>query len=168
MEHGHIVSTHLTDIRSAVSSTLARYTGAANRWDVDDLTQEVVLRLLDGKLDGYDASRPAGPFVARIARNLAIDVLRGRKATVAIGERTDEDPTAFEAADDSMRADERMVALDEYRALRAKVDALSVDERTELEASVDDDYDIEARAAALGLSVSGLRVRLCRIRKKIA
>lgn len=44
----------------------------------EDSLHEAFVRAFQG-LDGFDASRPFGPWIARIARNVALDALRRRR-----------------------------------------------------------------------------------------
>lgn len=169
MDTGTVVATHLDSIRKSVASALARYTGAAKPWDIDDISGEVIVRLLDGGLAKYDPERGAiGAYISRCARNLAIDVLRGRKATVAIGERSEEDTSAVTPVDESLSPAERIAALDDYRAFKARIESLNAADRAEYEASERDGYSYESRAAELGVSVNAIKVRMSRVRKKIA
>jgi RNA polymerase sigma-70 factor (ECF subfamily) len=80
----------------AVARSRCRSSGAPEG-EVEDLVQEVLLTI-HLKRGTWDQSRPIGPWVAAIARNKLIDVLRRRRhVTVPIEDLVDslpaEDPT---------------------------------------------------------------------------
>jgi RNA polymerase sigma-70 factor (ECF subfamily) len=59
--------------------------------DAEDLTQEAFIRAYE-KLDLYDIDQPFGPWIRRIAANLAINALKKRKLLLPIDEQRDRDP----------------------------------------------------------------------------
>jgi RNA polymerase sigma-70 factor (ECF subfamily) len=56
-----------------------------NRQDAEDVTQETMVRALN-RIHDYDSSRPFGPWVHRIARNLCVDRFRRKKPTSELNE----------------------------------------------------------------------------------
>ena len=67
---------------------IRRYVGniVANRWDAEDVTQEVFLRLLS-RLGRYDAQRAAfSAWTLTVARNAAIDHVRRRRSCQPLDE----------------------------------------------------------------------------------
>jgi len=59
--------------------------------DAEDLTQEAFIRAYE-KLDHYDIDRPFGPWIRRIAANLAVNALKKRKLLLPLDEQRDRDP----------------------------------------------------------------------------
>ena len=72
--------------REAFGSLIERYQAAVRRLtravtadahDADDAAQDAFLSALD-RIETYDATRPFGPWLMRIATNAAIDLVRRR------------------------------------------------------------------------------------------
>src|SRR5271155_5426343 len=66
----------ITHLRPRLHRYCARMTGSA--LDGEDVMQEAFFES-DRKLDGFDDSRPLGPWLFRIAHNRCIDFLRRRE-----------------------------------------------------------------------------------------
>ncbi|MEE2830226.1 MAG: RNA polymerase sigma factor [Myxococcota bacterium] len=82
--------------RMAAATLLARHQNSIyglalrmlrNKEDAEDVTQETMVRALS-RIGDYDTSRPLGPWVHRIARNLCIDRFRRKRPSVQINEET--------------------------------------------------------------------------------
>jgi RNA polymerase sigma-70 factor (ECF subfamily) len=96
------------EIYECCAPGVRRYVGTIvwDRWDADDVTQEVFVKLFTG-LPQYDADRAAfSAWMLRVARNAAIDHLRrhrGHPTLLEFDERTPVDE-AGRACGESLRA----------------------------------------------------------------
>jgi RNA polymerase sigma-70 factor (ECF subfamily) len=96
------------EIYECCAPGVRRYVGTIvwDRWDADDVTQEVFVKLFTG-LPQYDAGRAAfSAWMLRVARNAAIDHLRrhrGHPTLLEFDERTPVDE-AGRACGESLRA----------------------------------------------------------------
>lgn len=97
------------DVRAYVASIVG------NRDDADDVTQDVFLRLPRALRNYRRSETPFRGWLTRVARNAAIDHLRGRRRQVPVAE---------------VRADHVAESpLDELSTLRSALGALPVDQR---------------------------------------
>jgi RNA polymerase sigma-70 factor, ECF subfamily len=108
------------EIYECCAPGVRRYVGTIvwDRWDAEDVTQEVFVKLFTG-LPQYDASRAAfSAWMLRVARNAAIDHLRrhrGHPTLLEFDERTPVDE-AGRACGESLRA-----ALEELPASQREI-----------------------------------------------
>jgi RNA polymerase sigma-70 factor (ECF subfamily) len=102
-----VYRTYVHAIARAVSAALHRHGVAARGWrtaaaDLPDLVQEVFARAFDpATRQRFDGLRPYGPFLARIAHNVAVDYLRrtGRQVVTEGEELFDQIATAMPQTD---------------------------------------------------------------------
>jgi RNA polymerase sigma-70 factor (ECF subfamily) len=118
----------------------------ADATTAEDALQETFIRLHRG-LDGYDPTRPLVPYVLRIARNVAIDMLRARKPLQRLEAKH---------APAETPAEKREMAEEVQRAL----DALAPEHRAVLVLRLGHGFKLEAIADALSCSERTARNRL--------
>lgn len=123
---------------------------------VDDLTQEVFLRIHRGLDSLTDADR-IGPWVFRIARNVFADHLRRRKPQAEL----DESQLTADSQNDQVL--EKRIG----RCLRSMLDYLPDDYRRAIQAVEIDEQTQAAYAKSAGLSISGAKSRVQRGRQKL-
>jgi len=144
-----------------VYSTALRIT---RRHDVaDDVTQEAFLRA-HRALASYDPARPFGPWVCRIAANLAINHLRSPEA------REEELDEAALASRPTAAADGPLGALLDQEArtlLEDALGALPAEQRAVFVLRTFDDLSYKEIAEALDLEVGTVMSRLSRAREKL-
>ncbi len=123
---------------------------------VDDLAQEVFLRLRNG-LSGLRSAGALGPWVMRIARSVLIDHHRRSRPTVPVGE-----PAAVEGPAEDQ---DGLAALGAFA--RQLVDALPAHEAAAIRL-VDLDGESPVTAATrLGIGLPALKARLRRGRQRL-
>ena len=137
------------------SAWAAAYAVTADRTSADDAAQEAIQHAFRA-LDGFDTTRPFGPWLKRIAVNRAIDHLRrARRLTVleddlhgwSLGEAAEEDMRLWAVAD--------------------AVAALGTAKRAVIVLHYWLDFTIEEIAGALGLPVGTVASRLSRARAEL-
>ena len=129
----------------------------------DDVTQETFLRA-HRALGAYDRSRPFGPWVCRIAANLAINHVRSPEAREEPLDEAAFEASAAPAGDGPLSA----VLEDEARAvLDAAVGRLPPEQRAVFVLRAYDELSYAEIAEALGLSIGTVMSRLSRAREKL-
>ncbi len=88
-----------------------------NREDAKEVAQDAMVKAL-ANIDRYDPTRPLGPWINRIARNLCIDRYRRRRPTSELNEEITANPTRNERgiarrADDIAHENHLMTAVEE-------------------------------------------------------
>jgi RNA polymerase sigma-70 factor (ECF subfamily) len=128
----------------------------------DDVAQEAFLKAWRS-LDRFDLARPFGPWICRIAANLAINHTRSPRA------REEPLPEAAGEAPDP-RADPLTGVLDAEadRVFEGALDALPPEQRAVLTLRVVEELSYREIAEALGLPVGTVMSRLARAREKLA
>lgn len=132
------------------------------RHDVaDDVTQEAFLRAHQ-KLAQFDLSRPFGPWICRIAANLAINHVRSpENREEALPETHAEEPAACpNPLDHVLEGEARQV-------LEAALDALSPEQRAVFVLRACEDLSYKEIADALHLSLGTVMSRLSRARERL-
>jgi RNA polymerase sigma-70 factor, ECF subfamily len=104
----YLYVSHADDVRTYVASIVG------NRDDADDVTQDVFLKLPRSLRNYRRRETPFAGWLTRVARNAAIDHLRGRRQIPVGDVRLDEPAEAH---------------LDELSVLRSALDALPADQR---------------------------------------
>lgn len=145
-----------------------RLTGCRSR--AEDLTQETFLRAFRA-FDSYDPKRPATHWLTRIAHNLFVDGLRGRKRPTTVS------LDALRSSEDGSGVMESQVADNTYNPERALMEE-TLDERLEAAlAALPDEYrktimlcdlhglSYEEIARAFDCSMGTVRSRIHRGRK---
>jgi RNA polymerase sigma-70 factor, ECF subfamily len=139
-----------------VETTAARYVGVA---EVPDVVQETFLRAFrEGPREAYDAARDYGPYLATIARNLAID--RARRAGREIP--TEEIPEPMESSEEPWADPLSMKIVEEYLA------DLAPDLKALHETRYERGLSQRDAAETLGISRQQLRTRELQLREGLA
>ncbi len=132
------------------------------RHDVaDDVAQDTFIRAWRA-LGSFDLARPFGPWICRIAANLAVNHVRSpRSREESLPEGHDEQPTAAaDALDDVLDAEARAVL---GRALLA----LPAEQRAVFVLRVHEELSYKEIAETLDLSIGTVMSRLSRAREKL-
>jgi RNA polymerase sigma-70 factor (ECF subfamily) len=129
----------------------------------DDVTQEAFLRA-HRALGSYDRGRPFGPWICRIAANLAINHVRSPEAREEALDEGALDRTFASAADGPLDA----VLENEARSvLEEAVGRLPPEQRAVFVLRTFEDLSYKEIAEALDLSVGTVMSRLSRAREKL-
>lgn len=146
----------ITHLRPRLHRYCARMTGST--LDGEDVMQEAVFEAYR-KLDGFDDSRPLGPWLFRIAHNRCIDFLRRREVR--------QGAEAAAAESDSVQPTDPLgPALD--RAVERLVLNLPPKERACVLLKDVFDYSLEEIAELVDSTVGGVKAALNRGRAKLA
>jgi RNA polymerase sigma-70 factor (ECF subfamily) len=129
-----------------------------HREDAADAAQQVFLKGFTGIYHLRDSKR-FGPWIARIARNLCTDFIRGRSREAQLCYQ----PQKPEPPQDSLWRDEP----DKYFGLHRALEKLPGDYRTVLMLYYFDGRAINSVAQTLGINGSAVYTRLSRARKKL-
>ncbi len=144
----------------AVFSTICRIVGS--REDAEELTQDVFLKVFD-HIGHYRGESSLSTWIYRIAYNHAISALRKNKRRgVSVGG----DILEKQAADESPPM-ERKDGEASLAALEKALARLPADEAMLITLFYYDDKSVEELSCITGLSLSNVKVKLHRIRKKI-
>ena len=132
------------------------------RHDVaDDVAQEAFIRAYQA-LGGFDLARPFGPWICRIAANLAVNHVRSPEAREdPLPEGHAEAPAPGAGPLDGVLEDEARRLLD--RAL----ETLPLEQRAVFTLRVHEDLSYREIAEALGVSMGTVMSRLSRAREKL-
>jgi RNA polymerase sigma factor (sigma-70 family) len=150
----HLLASVASRVR-AVARSRCRSLGAPGG-DIEDLVQEVLLTI-HLKRGTWDQSRPIGPWVAAIARNNLIDVLRRRGRHISV---------PIEDVVDSLQAEDRKPELS-TRDIDTLLAHLKPQQR-EIVRSVSLNSSIRETAARLHMTEVAVRVTLHRALKALA
>jgi len=132
------------------------------RHDVaDDVVQEAFMRAYRS-LDRFDTGRPFGPWIARIAANLAVSHLRSPVA------REEELPEGYgEMAASSPGPLEGVLHAEAQQVLDKAVEALSAEQRAVFVLRANEELSYREIAEALDLSIGTVMSRLSRARERL-
>ncbi len=133
------------------------------RQDAEDMSQEVFLRAFR-KLDRYDAQRPFGPWLRKVAVNLCLNALR-RPAAHEVPFEEGWDWAPEEALGDPEREQSRR---DERRRVRRALMELPPEMRAVIELRHFQGMRYAEIAQTLGISLHLVKVRLFRARRRLA
>src|SRR6478736_2679963 len=152
------------DALGAYVAFLARATGAlelAQPSAVADLQQEAFVRAFSTNArKSYDAQRPFGPYLNRIAKNCFVDHLRKRRRDLA---RDLHDPMSFEQA--RCGSDDDELALASLAVVDSYVSALSDPLRDVYEQRFTIGLTQKATCDALGITRRALRTAETRLKR---
>jgi RNA polymerase sigma-70 factor (ECF subfamily) len=123
-----------------------------NRHDAEDMAQQTLMKGFM-QIQGIRDSGHFGPWIARIARNLCIDVIRQRKRPT---------PPAADVAAPLAETEEW-----EYGRLEGALTKLSRDYRVPLLLFYFDGHSTKSIAATLGTTQAAIQARLSRGRKQL-
>jgi RNA polymerase sigma-70 factor, ECF subfamily len=132
------------------------------RHDVaDDVAQETFIRAYDN-LAGFDIARPFGPWICRIAANLAINHVRSPRAREeALPEGHAETPSGGDGPLDGLLETEAR------RLLEAALDRLPPEQRAVFVLRAVEELSYRDIAEALDISMGTVMSRLSRAREKL-
>ncbi len=131
---------------------------------VEDLVQDILLWLTKAAASG-EQIRNLSAWLHRVARNAVIDHYRGRRRQEPLEEATAlADPSSWPYPVDS---DDRAAARELAQCLRPLIEQLPPTRRDALVLTDLDGLTQAAAAAALGLSVSGMKSRVQRARLQL-
>lgn len=129
----------------------------------DDVTQEAFLRA-HRALASYDRERPFGPWICRIAANLAINHVRSPESREEALDEGARDRSPAAAADGPLEA---VLEQEARRLLEEAVGRLPAEQRAVFVLRTFDDLSYNEIAEALDLSVGTVMSRLSRAREKL-
>lgn len=151
----------MTRHRKAVYRLCWSVTG--NHADADDAAQETFVRVFRS-LPGYDASRPFGPWLRKIAWNTSLSVRRdGRAGVPRVPES--EAPEPVDPAPDPESATERN---EEKERVSAAVAGLPAELRTVLVLRAVEGLSYAQIADSAGIPLGTVMSRLSRARERVA
>jgi RNA polymerase sigma-70 factor (ECF subfamily) len=132
------------------------------RHDVaDDVAQETFLRAYRA-LDSFDLERPFGPWIARIAANLAVNYVRSKQAQEQALPETLLDTAAPDTNPLGAVLDREAATL-----LQQALEALPVEQRAVFVLRTAEDLSYRDIAEALGISLGTVMSRLSRARERL-
>jgi RNA polymerase sigma-70 factor (ECF subfamily) len=129
----------------------------------DDVTQEAFLRA-HRALSSYDRGRPFGPWICRIAANLAINHVRSPEAREEALDEAALDRSPDPASDGPLGA---ILEQEARRVLEEAVGRLPAEQRAVFVLRTFEDLSYNEIAEALDLSVGTVMSRLSRAREKL-
>lgn len=137
-----------------------------SREDAEEVTQDVFLKVFT-KLRSYNGKSTFSTWMYRVAYNTAVSAVRKkRERPVEIDENR-----ILEVDDDLMESgfvrDASELSERRYDRLRDALDGLSAEERAIITLFYNDNKSIECIAEVTELSVSNVKVKLHRTRKKL-
>jgi RNA polymerase sigma-70 factor (ECF subfamily) len=133
------------------------------RAEAEDMAQEAFLRAYE-RLGSYDAGRPFGPWVRRVAANVCLNRLaRARPALVAFEDEWDEPPAPPRHNPEAARQE-----AEAGEALRAAIQSLPPQYRAVIELRHFQELSYEEIAAALDVPLNTAKSYLFRARKLLA
>jgi RNA polymerase sigma-70 factor, ECF subfamily len=149
------------EVRAQLQAFVARR--ISDPHTVDDVVQDVLVRVHVAASSGADI-RNLTAWLHRVARNAVIDHYRSRRRDVTLDEPTAlADASVWPYADD----DDRSAARELAQCLRPFADRLPIADRDALILTDLEGMTQASAAAALGLSVSGMKSRVQRARLKL-
>ena len=130
--------------------------------DAEELTQDVFMKAFE-HLDSFYGESSFSTWVYRIAYNTAVSYLRKKKSVETVIDEafwnTVSETEVDEALDDD--SEERV------EQLQQALTQLSADERALVTLFYEEERPVQEVAEVLGLSVSNVKVKLHRVRKKL-
>ena len=129
----------------------------------EDQAQEAFIRAFQ-RLDQFDADRPFGPWVRRVAANLCLNRLAGARPP-SLSFDDERDAPSLETAPDPAATHEQTETAE---ALRAAIAALPAHYRAVIELRHYQELTYEEIAEALGRPLSDIKSDLFRARKILA
>ncbi len=154
---GDLVQRYQTSVYNVCYRLLGE-TGAA-----EDQAQEAFVRAFQ-RLDLFDAERPFGPWVRRVAANLCLNRLAGARDPVFSLDDERDEPALAPAPDPAAEHE----AAETAAAVRAAIAALPAPYRAVIELRHFQDLSYAEIAAELGLPLSDVKSHLFRARKLLA
>ena len=139
------------------------YKIVGHKEDAEELTQDVFMKVLDA-LPKFHGEASFSTWIYRIAYNTAISAFRKAKQEKLVFDDAIIECTSERLVDDYFNSD----ATEELLVLMEKaIELLHVDERALITLFYLDGQSVEDVALIMALSVSNVKVRLHRVRKKL-
>lgn len=151
----HVVVRHQRRVYAVALRIVRRHEVA------DDVAQEAFVRAWQS-LGSFDPGRPFGPWIARIARNLALNTLRGPASRV---EPLPEGPA--EPVDAAPGPESDVMSREVREAVSAALAGLPADQREVFLLRASGELSYEEIGAELGLAPGTVMSRLFRAREKL-
>lgn len=143
----------------------AVYRLVGERQEALDVTQEAFVRGF-AALGSFDVGRAFGPWIVRIAVNVALNGLaRRRVPTVSFGGVLGETGVVWQPCDVSMEPEQVLLAREQRALVHAAILGLPAHYRAVIELRHFQELSYDEIAEALGLSVSDVRSHLFRARR---
>jgi RNA polymerase sigma-70 factor (ECF subfamily) len=147
--------------QAAVFSVCYRLLG--ERRSAEDLAQETFLRAFL-RLETYQAERPFGPWIRRVAANLSINEMKASRLMLLPLEDEDAAPTAGEGDG----PEETLLRQDASQTLARGIRSLRPHQRAVIELSHFQELSYAEIAAELEIPLSDVKSHLFRARKRLA
>jgi len=125
----------------------------------EDMTQESFIRAHE-RLNMFNAERPFGPWIRRVATNVCLNYLSSQKTTAELDEERD--------ADTNQQPEAVQEARERSEQIRAVLASLPAHYRVVIELRHYQDMSYEEIAAALNIPLSDVKSHLFRARKLLA
>jgi RNA polymerase sigma-70 factor (ECF subfamily) len=151
----------VTRYQTAVFNVCLRMLGV--REDAEDLAQETFIRAFR-RLETYDAERPFGPWIRRIAANLSLNYLQ-RKSPVQYVLDEERDQSALAAPE---TPEDRLEGRQAVQVMRKAIAELPPHYRAVIELRHYQDLSYAEIAATLDLPLSDVKSHLYRARRQLA
>lgn len=133
-----------------------------NPQDAEDTTQEVLLSIWKNA-DSWDASKgKLSTWIASIARNRAIDVIRSKNRRAALRDKAEQEKTALDLATLNESAREKLYQVEAYRIARAAVVELTFEQREAVELAFFEGLTQSEVAERIGIPVGTAKARIRR------
>lgn len=127
-----------------------------------DITQDTFLRAYQA-LATFQTDKPLAPWLCRIAINLSLNQLKRRKVSVSL----DDDHKQFDLPDSSTEPQAQLLQAEQHNRLRQAILALPPEQRIVIELRHFQGQSYDEMAATLDLSLSNVKSRLFRARKRL-
>jgi RNA polymerase sigma-70 factor (ECF subfamily) len=129
------------------------------RGEAEDMAQETFLRA-HGRLNSFDAERPFGPWIRRVAANVCLNYLESQKVTAELDEEKD--------ADESHSPEKQVEVKERSEQIRAALASLPAHYRAVVELRHYQEMSYEEIAGELKIPLSDVKSHLFRARKILA
>jgi RNA polymerase sigma-70 factor (ECF subfamily) len=129
------------------------------RFEAEDMTQETFIRVRE-RLDTFDAERPFGPWIRRVAVNVCLNYLESRHTVTAL----DEERKSDESQSPESQTEER----ERGEQIRRALVSLPAHFRAVIELRHYQELSYDEIAAELKIPLSDVKSHLFRARKLLA
>lgn len=146
--------------RPLIYSTVYRVIN--NPQDAEDITQDVLLSIWK-KAGSWEATKgKLSTWIASIARNRAIDVIRSKNRRAALRDRVEEEKGGLDAATLEESAREKLFASEAHRITRSAVVELTSEQREAVELAFFEGLTQSEVAERIGIPVGTAKARIRR------
>ena len=142
----------------------AAYRLLGNQAEASDITQDTFLRAYKA-LDTFRPGASMSPWLRQIAINLSLNALKKRKHALSLD--TEQRGTALEIPDFSAEPQRRLLQNEQQDELRQAILTLPPEQRAVIELRHFQELSYQEIAKILDISLSNVKVRLFRARKKL-